>query len=150
VTDGLSHTALFSERVVGDQDPSQVTSWRDVYMVAPSSTLLMTAQEAEERCRSLTTAISHYSSAGRAWVAGSYQHSAYNHVLPPNSPVPDCASLSDTTFTGAMTARSLHPGGVNVCFGDASVRFVSQAIDLELWRALGTMYGAEIISDSSL
>lgn len=150
VTDGLSQTALFSERVVGDQDPARVTPWRDVYVVPPSSTRLMTAEAAEQRCRSLTTAIGHYSGAGRAWVAGYYHHAAYNHVLPPNSPVPDCAFLTETNFTGAMTARSLHPGGVNVCFGDGSVRFISETIDLQLWRALGTMYGAEAVSLSSL
>ena len=34
-------------------------------------------------------------------------------------------------------ARSYHPGGVNVLLCDASVRFVNQTIDRDLWRNLG-------------
>ena len=35
-----------------------------------------------------------------------------------------------------QTARSRHPGGVHVCLADGAVRFVSDTIDLETWRAL--------------
>ena len=35
---------------------------------------------------------------------------------------------------GFQTARSRHPGGVQVCLGDASVRFVSNTIDIPVWR----------------
>src|SRR5262245_49003016 len=44
-------------------------------------------------------------------------------------------------------ARSRHPGGVNVLFGDGAIRFVSNNIVLATWRALGTMNGSEVISD---
>ena len=30
-------------------------------------------------------------------------------------------------------SRSLHPGGVNACFGDGSVRFIKNAIDEQTW-----------------
>jgi prepilin-type processing-associated H-X9-DG protein len=33
-------------------------------------------------------------------------------------------------------ARSLHPGGVNVCFGDGSVRFIKNSIANPVWFAL--------------
>lgn len=42
-------------------------------------------------------------------------------------------------------ARSYHPGGVNVAMADASVRFITNNIDLFTWRALGTMSGQEVI-----
>lgn len=42
-----------------------------------------------------------------------------------------------------IAARSAHVGGVHVLMGDGAVRFVSNNIDLNTWRALGTMQGGE-------
>jgi Protein of unknown function (DUF1559) len=42
-----------------------------------------------------------------------------------------------------VSAASLHPGGVQVLMGDVSVQFISQDIDLEAWRALGTRSSGE-------
>ncbi len=41
------------------------------------------------------------------------------------------------------SARSNHPGGVNVLVADASTHFVSDSIDLILWQALSSMAGDE-------
>jgi prepilin-type N-terminal cleavage/methylation domain-containing protein len=49
--------------------------------------------------------------------------------------------------TAHAAARSAHPGGVNVSLGDGSIRFVSQTINVATWRALGTIQGAEAISN---
>jgi prepilin-type N-terminal cleavage/methylation domain-containing protein len=46
----------------------------------------------------------------------------------------------DTLATGA---QSYHPGGVNICLLDATVHFISESVDLEVWRALGTRAGRE-------
>ncbi len=46
----------------------------------------------------------------------------------------------------AVTSRSWHPGGVNAARMDGSVGFVSEDIDLEIWRALGSIDGGEVIS----
>jgi prepilin-type N-terminal cleavage/methylation domain-containing protein/prepilin-type processing-associated H-X9-DG protein len=46
-----------------------------------------------------------------------------------------------------MTARSWHPGGVNVALCDASVRFVSRNISLSTWQALGTIKGGEVLGN---
>ena len=45
-------------------------------------------------------------------------------------------------------ARSRHPGGVNVCMADGSLRFVSDDIALATWRAMGTMNGGEVVPDN--
>ncbi len=37
-----------------------------------------------------------------------------------------------------MTARSSHPGGVNVLIGDGSVRFIGETIALTTWQALSS------------
>jgi prepilin-type N-terminal cleavage/methylation domain-containing protein len=44
------------------------------------------------------------------------------------------------------TAGSLHPGGINVALGDASVRFLSQTTDQTVVRALCTMAGSENVT----
>ena len=42
-----------------------------------------------------------------------------------------------------VTPRSFHPGGVNVSLCDGSVRFVTETIDLAVWRAASTASGKE-------
>jgi len=41
---------------------------------------------------------------------------------------------------------SIHPGGANLALVDGSVRFISQTIDMTLYRALSTRAGGEIAS----
>jgi len=42
--------------------------------------------------------------------------------------------------------RSLHPGGVNFLFGDGSVKFIKQTINLNTYQALGSRNLGEVIS----
>jgi prepilin-type N-terminal cleavage/methylation domain-containing protein/prepilin-type processing-associated H-X9-DG protein len=42
-----------------------------------------------------------------------------------------------------VTSRSYHPGGVNVVMTDGSVHFVSDSVDLAVWRAAATRAGGE-------
>ena len=43
-------------------------------------------------------------------------------------------------------ARSRHTGGVNVAMADGSVTFVSDGIDLSVWRSVATRAGGESVS----
>ena len=45
-----------------------------------------------------------------------------------------------------MPAASFHSGGVNVVFGDGSVRFVKDSVDFKAWQAAGTRAGGESLS----
>jgi prepilin-type processing-associated H-X9-DG protein len=47
-----------------------------------------------------------------------------------------------------LPPSSAHPGGVNVAFGDGSVRFMKDSIALSVWRALSTRNGGEVVSAS--
>jgi prepilin-type N-terminal cleavage/methylation domain-containing protein/prepilin-type processing-associated H-X9-DG protein len=71
----------------------------------------------------------------------------------PNSSVPDNVSWAipngdklmpvTTTTPEQNAARSRHSGGVNTCFCDGSVRFITNDIALTTWSAMGTMDGGE-------
>lgn len=50
----------------------------------------------------------------------------------------------------AITARSYHPGVVNVSFMDGSVSRVSETVDLLVYRGLATRYGREISGRGNL
>jgi prepilin-type N-terminal cleavage/methylation domain-containing protein/prepilin-type processing-associated H-X9-DG protein len=63
---------------------------------------------------------------------------------PPNPPC-DTTAPSSPDRPANIVSRSRHPGGVNVALCDASVRFVSDNIAINTWRALSTMYGTEPI-----
>ena len=56
----------------------------------------------------------------------------------PSAPVPD-GNERELSF------GSHHPGGCNVGLSDASVRFVSETIDLTVWRAVGSREGKEVV-----
>ena len=42
-------------------------------------------------------------------------------------------------------ARSQHPGGVNACLGDGSIRFFNNSIPVGTWSLLGTMNDGQVI-----
>jgi len=81
----------------------------------------------------------------------------YMTIHTPNSGIdvsPVCSSAlypknPPCTTDGAehahKAARSKHPGGVNVLFGDGHVQFVKDSIAISVWRAIGTMNGSEIV-----
>ncbi len=83
---------------------------------------------------------------GSGWWDGNYLNTLYNHYLTPNSTRLDCVTYHNP---GWKAARSLHPGGVDVLFGDGHVRFLKDAINPTVWRGLGTRAGGEVVSDSA-
>ena len=64
------------------------------------------------------------------WIAGSAVDTSYNAYQTPNARYPDVHASG----IGILSARSNHTGGVNVTFGDGSVRFVSETIAEQLWQ----------------
>ena len=61
-------------------------------------------------------------------------------------PIP-CHGANDGNrwYAASFGARSSHSGGVNAALCDASVRFVSNTVDLEVWRAMSTAKGQETV-----
>ena len=66
---------------------------------------------------------------------------------PTNPPcIVRAAASGNVVTTGAEThaARSRHTGGVQCTLADGSVRFVSNSISLDIWRAVGSAAGGEV------
>jgi prepilin-type processing-associated H-X9-DG protein len=84
-------------------------------------------------------------SGGWYWFWTGRERTLYNHAQTPNGPIPDCLGFAMMTAAGMSTARGNHRTGVNVLFGDGSLRFVSNGIHRATWRALGTRNGGEIV-----
>jgi prepilin-type processing-associated H-X9-DG protein len=83
---------------------------------------------------------------GWQYYRGIVEMENYSHTVPPNYSGWDCGNYSITA--AHIAARSQHSGGVNVCFSDGSVHFVSNGISFTTWQALGTRAGGEV-ADSS-
>jgi prepilin-type N-terminal cleavage/methylation domain-containing protein len=141
VTDGVSNTVVFGETVLGDGTA--------ITMTAPATSTEKLRRVIELPMATATTpsacagASSWSGQRGAKWINGHYADTLYNHFYAPNSPTLDC---NNGYHSGALTAaRSMHPGGVQVGLGDGKVRFVSENLNLDTWRALATRGAGEVL-----
>lgn len=152
--DGLSQTIGASERIQGDW-VSGILSAGD-YRLTPISTQSSYGggDWAVSQCRAQPADLPVESRSGESWFLSGFHFTNYNHCAPPNAEMTDCAFAKAvetvqfrTIVQGVFTARSRHPGGVNTARMDGSVRFVTNTIDLRVWRALSTRSGGETFTD---
>jgi len=165
VKDGLSQTALFSERLLGINGcPSVLLGSKDhkraVYdgpVGAAWHSGLAGTTAFLQGCQGMpgSKASRNSCASGIYWVAAYPWHVSVNDYLhsgPPNSVQCQNPSeyfgaswLSLVGPTGSAPPNSNHPGGVNMTFADGSVRFIKDGISLQPWWALGTRDGSEPI-----
>jgi prepilin-type N-terminal cleavage/methylation domain-containing protein/prepilin-type processing-associated H-X9-DG protein len=129
ITDGTSHTILFSEMLVGassstvgvDPNADLRGIWFDIFGSAFSGKLSPNSSQGDECICCCTDDPA--------------------HGTPAKQPF-------EWLYWGSWTnaARSRHPGGVNVCMADGSVHFVENTIDISLWQSLISADGAEAVS----
>ena len=151
VADGLSKTVLFSESTLGE-GPAPTRLASDV-TAATGYAFVMSAPLSAARCRG-----AYYWNKddlrGFSWANGEYRTTLYNHARLPNDATIDCIGVLQSTTDparvyaayGWRTARSRHPGGVNVALGDGGVRFAADAVDAAVWRAAATRAGGEALT----
>jgi prepilin-type N-terminal cleavage/methylation domain-containing protein len=146
ITDGLSKTALASESVLGQPRDGDYHDPQYEYKFAFGWPLNDSA------CAS---AIQWNTSEARgfSWANGEFRCGLYNHYYGPNSAKPDCMGVQlgggvQQTFTpyGWRTSRSSHSSGANLIFADGSLQFISDAIELDVWRAIATIAGGETVA----
>lgn len=93
------------------------------------------------------------------WVDARAHQTGFTTTFPPNRKCPYTVNgvLYDIDFNSmregrsttlptyaVITSRSYHVGGVNTLWMDGSVRYTSNSIAAEVWRAVGTRSGGEI------
>ena len=118
VTDGLSNTLMISE-VLLTNDSKDTDKRGDVYN--------------DERMGSgFSTILTPNSTSPDAMYTGT--------CLDEDEPRRPCVVVDAVEYTAA---RSNHSGGVNAAMGDGSVRFFSDTINADTWKALSTTRGGE-------
>jgi prepilin-type processing-associated H-X9-DG protein len=122
-TDGTSHTMLLSETVSAAQDTTYDIRG-DMLNDGEGCTTFMTIDTPNSG-----TDVTPY-------------------IKPPPTALPENPPGLVGSFAH-KSARSRHSGGVNVVFADCSLRFVTNDIALNIWKAMGTMNGGETLPDAN-
>jgi len=119
--DGASYTALFSERLVGDNASGMRSSWNYALVGGP-----VVASECPDSPSSAWKG-----DAGSSWVRADWRSTLYSHALLPNAASSCVASDGRTALMGASSS---HLQGVNVLIADLSVRTLTPHVDSKIWR----------------
>ncbi|MDR0520369.1 MAG: DUF1559 domain-containing protein [Planctomycetaceae bacterium] len=159
VTDGLSNTMILSETKLGDNVQGAKESDAPVMRRAANWTSVVAPRAAAsgipgytddtllqdfDSIKNTNTGITSWdTSRGGAWIWGAPIYTSFNAYYPPNSSLADIHAHG----MGIYGARSSHPAGVNAGFGDGSVRFIPNNVDIQIWRASATVAGSESTSN---
>jgi len=158
-TDGMSNTALFAEIRLGPAAGTPTTgvvAAGSPYDFNVATNLAFGTFDAGEpgkgngdtywapACDNRATAAFLYR--GKQYYRGGVYTTFYSHTLTPNSRKRDCIRATGLD-RGHLAARSYHVGGIQCVLGDGAVRFVSDNIDENVWRFVGSMSGGEVVSE---
>jgi len=174
VTDGTSNTAMFSEHLIGLNDPGtnngNLVTRGDPLAVRAMFLINMTLKEDDgtngpanalsfaQQCGNIPgkTVSVGTRNVGTHWALGmayALPNNAYNHWNTPNSPRCTYTNSQDNNWwcgtLCSVAPTSNHPGGVNIGFADGSVKFVKNSISMQTWWALGTRNMGEVLSADS-
>ncbi len=146
-TDGLSNTAMLSERIEGLSNNS-----RGRFFIADLSPPFQESESLREIFGDDSNVFAETNDlAGHHWIVGDFLHTWYNHVDKPNAHRDGCldSSLSVNHYQQAasVSASSFHRSGVNVALADGSVRFVTNQVDIGIWTAVSTRSGSEVTGE---
>lgn len=142
ITDGLSNTAAISERramldtFIAGSDFTNDAVWHH-RIIRKTSTFIADRDQFAQECEINSVPP----------LVAQYYEGSFNTIQTPNRHSCRNGDTSDSRSGeyAAITASSCHSGGVNLALADGSVRFISDSIDRNIWRALGTRNGNEAI-----
>jgi hypothetical protein len=136
VTDGLAQTALLSEATAANQSNHGL---RAVWNLSGSESPDQFEAFADE-CRRAPAHMAPVARhlRGRPWNEVAAIPPLYNHVLAPNEPTCLAAGLPKHSI---LTSTSVHGSIVNTARADGSVQAVDRAVEIAVWRCLGSRAG---------
>ena len=166
MTDGTTNVMVFSESIIGDgtlessggtinlsTPPAPMQPWtRCAHSTAGqrgapdwANTPGLTNIDPNPDVRTLLTA---NTSAwvgwrGSIWLSAKPSMTTYSAYSAPNPPYADWGTRNAFGF---FSARSFHTGGVNVTLGDGSTNFMSNSIDLQVWRNLSKVNSGKTVA----
>ncbi len=148
VSDGLSNTAAFAERLVWLPNHGQLSTdegrknplrypWKTLREFRPAERRELAAHCLSAEVRAV---------APMGWINGNTLYVGnepkYNHLVPPNN----WPFTQNGNSEGAYGPSSQHEGGAHVLFLDGSVSLISNSIDRDVFWALGTINGGESVT----
>jgi len=140
ITDGTSNTVMYSE----------ILGWHQA--TSPATSSMPSGSNRDVRGAMLIPM-----AGGNTFMTnfppnspGTDQMASCELSIPPRDPM-SCKRTGNANYDGQYwaAARSRHAGGVNVGMGDGSVRFVKSSISQQVWKAMGTKAGSEVLSSDS-
>ena len=153
ISDGTSQTLLASE----------VKAWTPYHRSVPPSSTAIPPNAAAVAAMMTASGGNAKITEHTEWANGQVHHSGFTTVLNPNTKVTCVVSgatydrcdytswqegtLPATATYAAITSRSDHTGCVNSLLMDGTVRTISENIDINVWRALGTRAGSEVVGE---
>jgi prepilin-type N-terminal cleavage/methylation domain-containing protein/prepilin-type processing-associated H-X9-DG protein len=141
IGDGASNTVAFSESLLGDGSPATDKAPTDgrrrtLELPGASDTTPAACKDGDGLWPGQR---------GARWINGQYGDALYNHYYTPNATFWDCGNAGHVQ--GLTAARSQHPAGVNVLLCDGSVRVAVNGVAMDVWRALATRAGGEVVGE---
>ena len=124
ITDGTSNTLLMLEVVQGQRRDLRGFTWW-----GPSA--------------AGSTFFAPNTTAPDAMQYGPGDGTGYCDPAPPNPP----CIMNSGAYPTIQSARSRHTGGVNVVLADGGVHFISNNINLQTWRNLGSSQDNQVVGD---
>lgn len=152
ITDGTSNTLMISE----------VRAWTPYTRNGGSPTQANIPQNVAEASAMVARGSQEKTTGHTEWPDGRVHHTGFTATMPPNTFVPymmngeevdadynswqEGKDVASGTPTYAMiTSRSTHPGIVQHAMVDGSVQSTTDDIDRDIWRAMASRNGGEVI-----
>jgi prepilin-type N-terminal cleavage/methylation domain-containing protein/prepilin-type processing-associated H-X9-DG protein len=132
-TDGTSNTAVASEVIAGRDDVFTDDNKQDARGIWAEGSSMGAA--------AYTHLNTPNSSVGDALLMGGGQE----NCVPSESVMPCVSTAGNTYYNEYASARSRHPGGVNLVFVDGHVTFYSDTVNWQTWQYISTIAGNEPI-----